>query len=1065
MLGLAGSWARIQAAMPLAALACTIFAAAITAPGATCAAEPAAGEISFNRDIRPILSDHCFQCHGPDAAHRKADLRLDTEAGAKADLGGHRAIVPGDAAASELVRRIKAADAEERMPPADFKRPLSAAEIAILEKWIAQGAKWQGHWSFLPPVRPRPPAVKNSAWPRGLIDAFVLARLEAEGLAPSSEADKTTLLRRVAFDLTGLPPTPAEVDAFAADESPEAFERVVDRLLASPRYGERMAARWLDGARYADSNGYQSDGERFMWRWRDWVIDAYNRNLPFDEFTIEQLAGDLLPGCTLEQQIATGFNRNHRGNGEGGIIPAEYAVEYVVDRVDTTSTVWLGLTLGCGRCHDHKFDPITQREFYGLFAYFNNVPERGKAVKFGNSPPFIAAPTLLERQRLAAIESSLAAAEAEYQRASADLPAAEAAWESIARQSPPADWTIADGLVARFTFEGQLQNDADAESRATFVDGEPVFASGRTGQAAEFDGRRFVDAGPAAAFGYLDKFTLSAWINPAEANAGTAISRMKDAAEASGYYLQIVDGRVQLNLIMRWLDDCLRVATQRRLTPGEWHQVTATYDGSRVATGVKIYIDGQLEPLNVVVDDLNQTFAVEEPLRIGGGGGPEGRFRGRLDDVRVYRRALTEEEAAIVATPETIGEILARPGAERSANQSRKLAAYFLAEAAPEAVRAAWRRVVEQRAERDALVESFPTTMVMQELPTPRETYVLLRGEYDKPGERAPPGLPASLPPLPAGAPNNRLGFARWLVDPANPLTARVAVNRYWQMLFGVGIVKTVDDFGSQGEAPSHLELLDWLATEYIACGWDTKALLRKIVTSAAYRQASSVTPELLRRDPENRLLARGPRVRLAAEMIRDQALAASGLLVEQIGGPSVRPYQPGDLWKELASVEYVQEHGEKLYRRSLYTFWKRTVAPPTMIAFDAAGRETCTVRETRTNTPLQALALLNEVTFVEAARMLAQRVMLDGGDTPESRIALAFRLAVARPPRRAELEILAKGFENHLARYRAEPQAAAELLAAGEAPRDPRLDAAELAAYTAVASVILNLDETVTKE
>jgi hypothetical protein len=516
---------------------------------------------------------------------------------------------------------------------------------------------------------------------------------------------------------------------------------------------------------------------------------------------------------------------------------------------------------------------------------------------------------------------------------------------------------------------------------------------------------------------------------------------------------------------MRWLDDCLRVETERRLTPGEWRHVTAVYDGSRVAAGIKIYFDGKLEPLNVVVDDLNQTFAVEEPLRIGGGGGPEGRFRGRLDDVRVYRRALSGEEASIVATPETIGEILARPGSDRTANQTQKLAAYFLAEAAPDAIRSAWRRRGELRVKRDALVESFSTTMVMQEMPTPRETYVLLRGEYDKRGERVNPGLPASLPPLPARAPNNRLGFARWLVDPTHPLTARVAVNRYWQMLFGAGIVKTVDDFGSQGEAPSHPELLDWLATEYIAGGWDTKAMLRKIVTSATYRQASGVTPELLRRDPENRLLTRGPRVRLAAEMIRDQALAASGLLVEQIGGPSVRPYQPGDLWKELASVEYVQDHGEKLYRRSLYTFWKRTVAPPTMIAFDAAGRETCTVRETRTNTPLQALALLNEVTFVEAARKLGERVMHEGGETPESRITLAFRLVVGRPPRPAELEILIKGFENHLARYRSQPQAAAELLASGEAPRDERLDPAELAAYTAVASVILNLDEAVTKE
>ncbi|HXT61162.1 MAG TPA: DUF1553 domain-containing protein, partial [Pirellulales bacterium] len=867
------------------------------------------------------------------------------------------------------------------------------------------------------------------------------------------------------LDLTGLPPTPAEVDAFLNDKSPAAYEKVVDRLLALPRYGERMAQRWLDAARYADTNGYQTDAERSMWRWRDWVIDAYNRNLPFDQFTVEQLAGDMLPGCTLDQQIATGFNRNHRGNGEGGIIPAEYAVEYVVDRVDATSTVWLGLTMGCARCHDHKFDPVTQREFYGAFAYFNNVPERGKAVKAGNSPPVVKSPTPHEQRELADLDRSLASAEAEFQPLAAELPAAQAAWESEAAKSSPEDWTFSEGLIARLAFDGQTQNEIDPESRPIFIDGEPTFAAGRTDHAAVFDGRRFVDAGSAGAFGYLDKFSLSAWINPAQADAGTAISRMKDAPEASGYYLRIVDGRVQLNLVMRWLDDCLRVETERRLAPGEWRHVTATYDGSRVAAGIKIYIDGRPEPLKVIVDDLNQTFAVEEPLRIGGGGGPEGRFHGMLDDVRAYRRALTADEAAIVATAQSIGEILALPAADRSANQSRKLAAYFLAEQAPEAVRAAWRRVVELRARRAALVESFPTTMVMQEMSTPRETHLLLRGEYDKPGERVAPCVPASLPPLPAGAPNNRLGFARWLVDPANPLTARVAVNRYWQMLFGVGIVKTVDDFGAQGEAPSHPELLDWLATEYVANGWDTKALLRTIVTSATYRQASKPTAELLRRDPENRLLARGPRVRLAAEMIRDQALAASGLLVERVGGPSVKPYQPGDLWKELASVEYVQDYGEKLYRRSLYTFWKRTVAPPTMIAFDAAGRETCTVRETRTNTPLQALALLNEVTFVEAARMLAQRVMLEGGETPEARITLAFRLAVARPPRPEELEILVKGFASHLARYRAEPQAAAELLNTGEAPHDTRLDAAELAAYTAVAGVILNLDETVTKE
>jgi hypothetical protein len=581
----------------------------------------------------------------------------------------------------------------------------------------------------------------------------------------------------------------------------------------------------------------------------------------------------------------------------------------------------------------------------------------------------------------------------------------------------------------------------------------------------QFDGRRFVDAGDVAAFGFYDKFTLSAWIRIGEEGRGTILSRMIDESQAEGYSLSVVGGKIQLNLVKRWLDDALRVQTKRSLEPGRWHHLAATYDGSRVAAGAQIYIDGEAAELDVLLDDLNQSFETKQPLRIGGGGGAEERFYGSLDDVRVYRRALDEDEVQIIATVEPISDIAAMAPEHRPSGLALKIRACFLSEAAPPVIRDAWKNLVDVRNRRAALIDSFPTTMVMQELPAPRETYVLLRGEYDKHGPRVEPGLPASLPPLPPGAPNNRLGFARWLVDPANPLTARVAVNRHWQMFFGTGLVKTADDFGAQGEAPSHPELLDWLATEYIANGWDTKALLRAIVTSATYRQASGVTPELLRRDPENRLLARGPRVRLAAEMIRDSALAASGLLVANIGGPSVKPYQPGDLWRELASVDYVQDHGEKLYRRSLYTFWKRTVAPPTMIAFDAAGRETCTVRETRTNTPLQALALLNEVTFVEAARMLAQRAMHEGGATPESRITLAFRLAVARPPRPAELEVLVKGFESHLARYRAEPQAAAKLLSSGESPRDEQLDPAELAAYTSVASVVLNLDETVTKE
>jgi hypothetical protein len=864
--------------------------------------------------------------------------------------------------------------------------------------------------------------------------------------------------------LTGLPPTPAEVDAFLADDSPDAYPRLIDRLLASPRYGERMAARWLDFARYADTNGYQSDGERFMWRWRDWVIEAYNGNLPFDRFTLEQLAGDLLSGATLDQRIATGFNRNHRGNAEGGIIPEEYAVEYVVDRVETTTTVWLGLTMGCARCHDHKYDPITQEEFYRVYAFFNNVPERGKAIKYGNSPPMIKAPTRNQQAELGQLEQQLAAAEGRFHGLRAELDASQKAWEAgFNDPTSGACWTITRQLAAHFSLDG--------DAKYNFVGSEPAFAEGRLGQAAEFDGHRFIDAGDVGDFGFYDKFSISAWIQPDGRQGGTVVSRMQDTARAEGYSLSLEDGKLHVQLVKRWLDDAVRVETAESLsvpaTSGSrWHHVLATYDGSRVADGIRIYVDGRRQKLKVHLDDLNQSFETSAPLRIGSGGGPDSRFHGRIDDVRIYDDALSAEEAQIVATAESIHHIVTIAAGQRSPAQSKKLREYFLEQHAPAPIRAAYRDLVALRHARDALIESFPTTMVMQEMPEPRPAYVLHRGQYDKPGQRVGPGVPACLPPLQDAVPHDRRGFARWLVDPANPLVARVAVNRYWQMIFGAGLVKTTEDFGTQGEWPSHPDLLDWLATEYILNGWDTKALLKTIVTSATYRQSSKVGPALLRKDPENMLLARGPRFRLSAEAIRDQALYAAGVLVEREGGPSVRPYQPEGLWNDLTGGEdYQQDHGEGLYRRSLYTFWKRTVAPPSMMTFDASARETCTVRQTRTNTPLQALTLMNDVTFVEAARLLAQRALREGGDRAADRLSHAFRLVTSRPARPAELEILAAGFEDHLRRYRDDPSSAAALLRIGEHPCDPRLDPCELAAYTAVAGLILNLDEAVTKE
>lgn len=1018
--------------------------------------------VDFNRDVRPILSDYCFQCHGPDASERQADLRLDTSAGALGPRDNGPAVVPGQPDQSPLLQRILAADEAERMPPPDTQRRVSPEAVATLRRWIAQGAAWQEHWSFLPPATPAPPTVARRDWVHNPIDAYVLARLEQAGLAPSPPADKTTLLRRVTLDLTGLPPTPAELGAFLADARPGAYERVVERLLASPRHGERMTALWLDAARYADTSGYQNDGPRQMWRWRDWVIAAFNAGQPFDEFTTEQLAGDLLPQPTLEQRIATGFNRNHRGNSEGGIIPEEFAVEYVVDRVDTTATVWLGLTMGCARCHEHKYDPISQREFYQLFAYFNNVPEHGRAIKEGNSPPYIPAPTPQQAADLQHLADRVTASRQHFESLQPGIAAEQQRWESSLGK-PTCDFDLTDGLVAHLPLNGTPQENAALR----FPQGEPPFVGGRRGSAVELQGGRFLEVGDAAKFGYFDKFSISLWLEPAGTPHGVVVSRMIDAPRAEGYYLEFVEGRLQVNLVKRWLDDAIRVETAQPLAGDRWQHVLVTYDGSRLASGVRVYVDGAAVPLQVSLDYLNQTFAADAPLRIGGGGGPEGRFRGRLDDVRIYDRVLSAEEAGILATAETLTELAALPAEQRSPAQAAKLRRAYLEHFAEPAVQAAYRELVHSERQYAAYREALPTVMIMQELPSPRPTFVLKRGRYDQPGEPVTPGVPSCLPPLARDLPANRLGLARWLMDPAHPLTGRVIVNRCWQLFFGEGLVRTMEDFGAQGQRPTHPELLDWLATELPRRDWDLKVLQRLIVTSATYRQSARLTPELLARDPENRLLARFPRVRLPAGIMRDQALAVSGLLHEQLGGPSVRPYQPEGLWKEIATdVDYPQDHGAALYRRSIYTYWKRTVAPPAMVTFDAPTRETCTVRESRTNTPLQALTLLNETTFVEAARVLAQRTLREAEPTDEARVAWAFQLATSRPPRPTELQVLLAGLAEHRAEFTAHPEAAQQLLGhSGEYPVDDRWPPPELAAYTAVANLILNLDEVVTKQ
>ncbi len=966
----------------------------------------AAADLSFNRDIRPILADQCFQCHGPDPNNRKAGLRLDIEKDAKFALrNGHLGLVPGDPAGSGVFQRVTHASKGLRMPPAYAGREaLPVKDIAKLKLWIEQGAKYEPHWAFIPPV----------AKPGGSIDGFVRAKLEQEGLEPAAAASKNELLRRVSFDLTGLPPSVAELEAFLKDNSPAAYSKQVDRLLASPRYAERMAWRWLEAARFADTNGYQSDGVRDMYRWRDWVIDAFASNKPFDKFTVEQLAGDLLPNATLEQKMATAFHRNHRTNAEGGIVAEEFRTEYVADRAETTATVFLGLTMGCARCHDHKYDPITQRDFYSMFAYFNNLPEKGLVYNWGNDEPLMKAPTPAQAKQLAALDAKLALAQKAIDLAQPRWAREQAQWK------PAGDWMPTEGLA----YSNKL---ADST----------------------FDGNRVVqEKGGTVVYDYLSPFTFSAWVKPAE-KTGAILSIAEDYSEGNGHGLYLVDGKVRLYVVFRWTDIGMRVETEEPFKLGEWQHIVATYDGSRYAKGVRIYVDGREQRLKVLFDELNWPMNFKHPLKIGAGHGMN--FRGGIEDVRVYTKALSLEEVIALNDRSTLS-ISSRP---------EKLRLAFLDSLKPAELAAE----VAARKERDDYLATLPTLMVMREGPK-HQAYVLKRGAYDAPGDPVDPATPSALAPPPPGTPANRLGLAQWLVSKQNPLLARVTVNRFWQMIFGIGLVKTVDDFGSQGEAPIQQELLDWLAVDFVDHGWDVKRLIKQIVMSDTYRQSSRLTPALLARDPDNRLLARAPRYRLAPEMIRDNALAVSGLLVEKTGGPSVKPYQPAGLWQELAGGGgYPQDHGDALYRRSLYTFWKRTIAPPSMVNFDSPSRESCTVRESRTNTPLQALNLMNDVTFLEAARKLAERMIREGGSTVDARLGFAFRLVLSRNPSPKELTLLRAAYARDAERYRSAPADADKLLEQGEAPMPRKFPRPELAAWTEVASILLNLDETITRQ
>ena len=1052
-----GEWPRMSESLLILAsfvgLLCRLAGAGETAAPVLPAASGPGPAVDFDREIRPILADRCFKCHGPDENERQAELRLDVhEAMLRPADSGRAAVVPGKPADSGLYRRISSTRKGLLMPPPDSGKTLSPVEKDLLRRWIEQGANYRAHWSFVAPRLPVVPAVTNAAWPRGAIDRFILARLEAEGLRPAPEAGRATLIRRLTLDLTGLPPTPAEVDAYVADSAPDAYEAVVDRLLASPHYGERMALDWLDAARFADTHGYHLDSGRNMTRWRDWVIDAFNRNLPFDHFTIEQLAGDLLPDATLEQKIASGFHRNHMINYEGGAIPAEYHTAYVVDRVNTTGTVWLGLTIGCAQCHDHKFDPITQREYYQFYAFFHNVAESGLDGKKGNAAPMLKLATPEQQRELERLSAAVAGIEQRLDEPSPAFDAAQTAWESRVKEAVP--WTVLDPSDLVSTGGARLHK---REDRSIVAEGENP-------------ARDTYQILAPAGLGTITALRVEAL--PDDALGGMGPGRGEN-------------GNIVLSEIRLALTTAEDPARQE---PVKLKEASADY--SQETFPVAHAVDGKPETGWAIGPQYGKphaaVFELDRPLDVGccellaitldfQSSHPQhqlGHFRLSVSAAADPRE--TRRPAA------NLVKILEREPEKRSAAERRKLRTYFRTQVDPEGKRLAV-ELAGLKAERTALDARVPTTMVMDELKEPRDTFILDRGQYDKPGEKVEPGVPASLPPLPDreddDAGPDRLALARWLVAPDHPLVGRVVVNRYWQMFFGTGLVKTVEDFGAQGELPSHAALLDWLAVAFVTPEsgqpWDVKALVRRIVTSATYRQQSVVTPSAAATDPENRLLARGPRLRLQAEFLRDQALAISGLLDGRIGGASVSPYQPAGLWEELTSrldganftaQVYKPSHGADLYRRTMYTFWKRTSPPPSLATFDAPDRETCTVRRARTNTPLQALVLLNDPTYVEAARQLAARLMTREGTGTDARIDLAFRLATSRAPRPVELALLRDLFEANFAGYRDDPQAALRLLQVGESPRDESLDVPELAAWTIVASAILNLDETVTK-
>jgi hypothetical protein len=998
-------------------------------------------EVQFNLDIKPILADACFHCHGPDPGSRKAGLRLDTEQGLFE--GDPPPIDKNDLAASEILYRLTTDDEDDAMPPPENHRQLDPKEISLIQQWVKEGASWEPHWSFNVPEKSEALRVKKSDWVRNPIDQLVLSRLEAEGLEPAEQADARTLVRRLSLDLTGLPPSPETVEAFAKNPTEAAYQALIDSMLKSTGYGEHRARYWLDAARYGDTHGLHFDNYREMWPYRDWVVSAFNRNQPFDEFTVEQLAGDLLDKPTREQLVATGFQRCNITTNEGGTIVEENLANYAADRVQTVGWVFMGLTTNCAQCHDHKFDPITAKDYYAMAAFFRNTTQGGLDgnVKDGRGPA-MTVPTTKDAARWDALPSEIAQAKKLQKER-----------RQVARKDYR-QWlesSTTDMLEADLPKQGLVLHRP--------LDPAPEIKDGKG-----------ISLGKEGDFEADQAFTSSLWVNPRNVKQNVSVlARMDVNAKHRGWDIYQSGKRLSAHLIHEWPNAAIKVTTRDEvLQPNTWKHVTLTWDGSSKAGGITLMVDGKKQKLRISNKSLksNQSVRTESPLVIGRRS-TGATFRGKVQDVRLYNRVLSGSEISSLAKLGPILKLLAIPAKDRSKEQDGQLFEHYL-KTADAVYRGRTKALAELEQERDAIASRSPITHVQKEKEGPAMGNILMRGQYDNVGEEVTANTPEALVAMPEDAPRNRLGLAQWLVSPENPLTGRVTVNRFWQELFGQGLVITAEDFGIMGAPPSHPELLDWLAVSFVESGWDVKALFKDIVRSSTYRQSARTNPAKLEKDPHNVLLSRGPRFRMDAEMVRDYALAASDTLSTKIGGPSTRPYQPEGVWDVVGlpggdTRNYVQDKGENLYRRTLYNFWKRMAPHPNLEAFNAPSREVCTVRRERTNTPLQALVTLNDPQFVEAARRLAEKA-LTNTSTDDEALAHLVKRVLLRQLRPAETGILKSSLTDLLTFYENEPEKAKALIAVGDAPATESISPSKLAAWTMLANQVLNLDETLNK-